>query len=273
MTSGGERSAPPLVEAVGLVLRYGSRTALAASTFTVPTVPVTAVIGPNGSGKSTLLNALAGLVPVAGGSLRVLGTSAERARAEVSYVLQSTVVKPGTPLTVRETVGMGRYPAVGPFRRFRRRDVDRVTSALRRLEIEDLAERHLHELSGGQRQRVLVAQGLAQDHRVLLLDEPLTGLDMLSARTIDRIIHGDRDDGRYVVLTTHDLDEARAADHVILVSGRVVSSGPPHEVCSRRNLELAFGLGGLHAWEGFLADPAHDPHGDAPDAAQGSTYR
>jgi iron complex transport system ATP-binding protein len=246
----GERFAPPLMEAVGLVLRYGSRTALAASTFTAPTVPVTAVIGPNGSGKSTLLTALAGLVPVAGGSLRVLGKSAERARADVSYVLQSTVVQPGTPLTVRETVGMGRYPAVGPFRRFRRRDVDRVTAALRQLEIEDLAERHLHELSGGQRQRVLVAQGLAQDHRVLLLD-----------------------DSRYVVLTTHDLDEARAADHVILVSGRVVSSGPPHEVCTRRNLELAFGLGGLHAWEGFLADPAHDPHGDAPDAAQGSIHR
>lgn len=252
----------PLVEAVDLVLRYGDRVALDASTFTVPRVPVTAVIGPNGSGKSTLLNAFSGLVPVSEGSLRVLGTTPAHARSQISSVLQSTVVPPGTPLTVREAVGMGRYPAVGPFGRFRRRDRERVRDALRQLDIEDLAERHLHELSGGQRQRVLVAQGIAQDHRLLLLDEPLTGLDMTSARAIDNVIHGDRMDHRYVVLTTHDLDEARAADHVLLVSGHVVASGPPREVCTRRHLEVAFGLGSLHEWDGFLDDPAHDPHGD-----------
>ena len=95
------------------------------------------------------------------------------------------------------------------------------------MQITDLAGRHMHELSGGQRQRVLIAQGIVQDHDLLVLDEPLTGLDITSAATIDELIHEQRADGCTVILTTHDLDEARAADWVILVSGRVVATGPP----------------------------------------------
>lgn len=249
-----------LAEANDLVLRYGHHTALSRSSFTVPLGGVTAVIGPNGSGKSTLLSALAGLVPAAEGRLRVLDGDPSEARSQISYVLQSTVVPVSTPITVRETVGMGRYPRVGLFRRFGRVDRERVADAMRHMDIDDLAGRHLHELSGGQRQRVYVAQGLAQDHRVMLLDEPLTGLDLVSARTIDGLIHGGKREGHTVVLTTHDLNEARVADHVILVSGRVVASGPPEGVCTRKNLEIAFGLGSLHGREGFLDDPAHDPH-------------
>jgi manganese transport system ATP-binding protein len=249
---------PTFAKADGLIVKYGNHTALASSSFTIPLNAVTAVIGPNGSGKSTLLSALAGLVPVAGGSLRVLDMEPQEARNRVSYVLQSTVVPASTPITVRETVGMGRFPRVGLFRPFNRIDRARVADAMRQMDIENLAGRHLHELSGGQRQRVYVAQGLAQDHSVMLLDEPLTGLDLVSARTIDTLIHGEGQHGRTVVLTTHDLNEARAADHVVLVSGRVVASGPPGIVCTRENLEVAFGLGSLHGWEGFLDDPAHD---------------
>lgn len=252
-----------LAEATDVVLRYGKHTALAQSSFTIPTVGVTAVIGPNGSGKTTLLHALAGLVPVAEGHLNVLGRDPHQARGEISYVLQSTVVPASTPITVREAVGMGRYPHVGFFHRFGRTDRERVEHAMRRMEIGNLSGRQLHELSGGQRQRVYVAQGLAQDHTVLLLDEPLTGLDLVSAKAIDELIHEESRHSGAVVLTTHDLDEARAADHVILVSGRVVSSGPPQTVCTRYNLEEAFGLGRLHGWEGFMDDPAHDPHGES----------
>jgi manganese transport system ATP-binding protein len=254
-------TAVPAAEATDLVLRYGGHTALDRSTFTIPSRGITAVIGPNGSGKSTVLNAVAGLLPAASGTLRVLGRSPQKARSEISYVLQSMVVPPTTPMTVRETVGMGRYPSSGWWKPFSSTDRERIDEALRRLEIEDLAGRHLHELSGGQRQRVYVAQGLVQEHALLLLDEPLTGLDIVSTRTIDTIIHEERDRGGSVVLTTHDLDEARAADHVLLVSGRVIASGPPEEVCDRRNIEVAFGLGSLHEWQGFLDDPAHDPHG------------
>ncbi|WIM72183.1 hypothetical protein QP028_12920 [Corynebacterium suedekumii] len=102
-----------------------------------------------------------------------------------------------------------------------------------------------------------VAQGLAQDHEVLLLDEPLTGLDIVSARTIDEIIHDETESGRTVVHTTHDLDEANAADHVLLMSGRVVASGSPAEVLTESNLRVAYNLGELHESTGLIVD---DPH-------------
>jgi manganese transport system ATP-binding protein len=247
-----------VARAEGVVLRYGHHTALLASSFSIPARAVTAVIGPNGSGKSTVLNALAGLVPPSSGTIEVLGTTPERARSRVSYVLQHVTVPVGTPLTVAETVGMGRYPALGIWRRRSAADRQRVRSAMERLKITDLARRHLTELSGGQRQRVYVAQGIAQGHEVLLLDEPLTGLDLVSARTIDSIIHSERHRGCSVVLTTHDLGEARAADHVLLMKGRVVASGTPAQVLTKENLETAYGLGALHdAGEAFLDDPAH----------------
>lgn len=251
--------------AENLVLRYGEHTALGASTFVVPARSVTAVIGPNGSGKSTVLNALAGLVEPASGSLQVLGSSAHSARGRVSYVLQSVTVPVGTPLTVAETVGMGRYPSLGLLGRRSTKDRERVQTAMERLEIIALARRHLTELSGGQRQRVYVAQGIAQGHEVLLLDEPLTGLDLVSARTIDDIIHSERHRGCSVVLTTHDIDEARAADHVLLMNGRVVASGPPSEVLTLENLESAYGLGALHGFTtAFVDDPAHPREPGAP---------
>ena len=271
-------SSIPLATATDMVLRYERHVAVAASTFEIPPRCVTAVIGPNGSGKSTLLNALAGMTAPAAGSLEVMGTSPEAARGRISYVLQSVTLPIGTPLTVAETVGMGRYPTLGLFRRRRDVDRERVRSAMQRLEIEDLARHHLTELSGGQRQRVYVAQGIAQNHEALLLDEPLTGLDLVSARTIDAIIHSERHRGCSVVLTTHDLDEARAADHVLLMRGRVVASGPPDHVLTHENLEKAYGLGALHGFvPDLIDDPAHQrdvssdqPADDAPPGERSS---
>jgi len=248
----------PAAQARDVVLGYHRHVAVASSTFEIPHRAVTAIIGPNGSGKSTVLNALAGLATPLSGTLEVLETTPLSARNRVSYVLQSVTLPVGTPLTVEETVGMGRYPSLGLFRRRRRVDRERVEAAMERLRIGDLARRHLTELSGGQRQRVYVAQGIAQSHEILLLDEPLTGLDLVSARTIDTIIHSERHRGCSVVLTTHDLDEARAADHVLLMRGRVLASGPPEEVLTQTNLEQAYGLGALHGFApAFLDDPAH----------------
>ncbi len=233
----------------GVVVDYAGHRALNNATFTIPAGKITAIIGPNGSGKTTLLNAISGLNPLAGGELTVLGTSPSIAAAEISYVLQYTTIPAGTPLTVREAVGMGRYPSVGLFKRFRTTDKQRIASSMAQLDIEDLAGRHLFELSGGQKQRVYVAQGITQDHQLLLLDEPLTGLDMNSAKVIDRIIHHEPERGCTVVLTTHDLEEARAADHVLLMKGTVVASGPPETVLTAANLQYAYGLGELHDFD------------------------
>ena len=245
-----------------VIVRDG-HVALASSTFRVPEAAITAVIGPNGSGKSTLLHAATGLLPLESGTIEVLGKPPVEARGEVAYVVQHMNVNPGIPMTVREVVSMGRYPSTGLLKRLSTADKAQVTDAMALLRIDDLADRQVARLSGGQRQRVFVAQALAQDHRVLFMDEPLTGLDIQSAQTIDDIMHEEPARGCSVVFTTHDLEEARAADHVILVSGYVVADGAPEDVLTPENLATAYGLGLLHpentAGLGII-DDAHDPH-------------
>ncbi|RNE49534.1 metal ABC transporter ATP-binding protein [Corynebacterium alimapuense] len=238
-------------------LAYDGNTAVDSSDLDIPVGRLTAIIGPNGSGKSTVLHALAGLIQAQSGSFQVLGGSPADSKSRMSYVMQSVAYPQGIPLSVREIVGMGRYPSRGWFGRFGASDRERIDAVMDRLAVTDLSKRHLDELSGGQRQRVYVAQGLAQDHDVLLLDEPLTGLDIVSARTIDEIIHDETDAGRTVVHTTHDLDEARAADHVVLMSNRVVAFGAPEKVLTDANLRAAYNLGGLHETTGLIVD---DPH-------------
>ena len=128
--------------------------------------------------------------------------------------------------------------------------------------VTELRRRHLHELSGGQRQRAFLAQGLAQDHSILLLDEPLTGIDLPTARAIDQVIHNEVEDGCAVVVSTHDLTEAQVADHVILVAGRVIAAGPPSDVITRENLARAYGAGMLHPEKGIhvIDDPTSSVH-------------
>lgn len=240
---------------------YGNDVAVAASSFAIPYASITALIGPNGSGKSTLLNGLAGLKSPDSGSFEFPGHP--DGAPEIAYVLQGTKVNETLPVTVREVVAMGRYSGRGAWRWFGPQDKLAIETAMTRMGITDLANKHLSELSGGQRQRVFVAQGLAQDHSLLLLDEPLTGLDIISARSIDQVIHDEPSRGCTVVLTTHDLDEARVADHVILMSGGVVASGAPATVLTVANLTSAYGANLLHI-DGerlFIDDPHHHPAG------------
>jgi manganese transport system ATP-binding protein len=248
----------PAVTATGVEFRYGSHIAIAKSSFTIPEGVVTTLIGPNGSGKSTILNAIAGLATPTTGVLTVDGASSQ---SMIALVLQTTKVNEALPITVREVVSMGRYPGIGEFRRLTSADRSIVDQALERMSISDLSSKHLSELSGGQRQRVFVAQGLAQDRDLLLLDEPLTGLDLPSARAIDEVIHDEQKRGGTVIMSTHDLAEARVAGHVLLLANRVVASGSPDEVLTASNLKAAYGAALLHVEDEqiFLDDPAHRP--------------
>jgi iron complex transport system ATP-binding protein len=224
-----------MIRAENLVLAYGDRIALSPSTFEIPTRAITAIIGPNGAGKSTLLHAIAGLVEPASGSLSVpIGR-------RIAYVLQSTKLNEMTPITVLEAVRMGRYARLGFFGRFRPADRFACDQAMARLGIEDLGARHLSELSGGQRQRVFVAQGIAQEASLLLLDEPITGLDLVSREYILQVVREERAAGVTIIGTTHSLDEARMADHVLLLASRIVASGTPEEVLTTEALREAYG--------------------------------
>jgi ABC-type Mn2+/Zn2+ transport system ATPase subunit len=216
-----------------------------------------ALVGPNGSGKSTLLRALAGLVPPRTGTPDV---PARERRGAVAFVLQATSVDRHLPITVHETVTMARYAVRGPFRPLRRAaDRGAVRRALARMGVADLAHRQLHELSGGQRQRVLVAQGLALEAELLLLDEPVTGLDAVSRDRILDAVADERAAGRTVVVSTHDLDDARRCDLVMLLANRVVACGPPAEVLVGDVLAAAYGghLLRLPGGATVLDDPHH----------------
>lgn len=251
------------------VLERGRRVALRVDHLDVGAGAVTALVGPNGSGKSTLLHAFAGLLAPSAGSVRV--------RGEVAYVLQATEVHEHMPVSVREVVTMGRYARRGVLGRLGSADRRAVDAALERLELGDLARRHLGELSGGQRQRVFVAQGLAQEADVLLLDEPVTGLDLASQHRIREVVAAERDAGRAVVVATHDLAEASSADHVVLLNGHVVAAGPPPVALTRDTLAEAYGArllridgetllldeGAHHDHEGHdhaLGEHGHGPH-------------
>lgn len=231
----------PIIRLDGVRMAYGDHVVLDAVTLDVHGGQLTAMIGPNGSGKSTLFSAIAGLLEPVGGHITALGTTPVRARRRIAYVLQETRANRLLPMTVGEVVRMGRYARTGMFGRLRAADHACVHDVLERMDVSDLRHRQLRELSGGQRQRVIVAQGLAQAADVLLLDEPITGLDLVSQQLITAAMRAEAAEGRAVVVSTHDLREAERADLVVLLAGRVVATGPPDRVLTRSHLRSAYG--------------------------------
>lgn len=246
------------VAAEDLTLAYGSHVAVSEATFIVPRAAVTGVIGPNGSGKTTVLRAMSGLEQPVAGRLEVLGRTAQQQRRVVSHVMQANAVNDALPVTVLETVRMGRYARRGLLGRMGPDDRAAVEDAVARMGIGDLLHRHLRELSGGQRQRVFVAQGLAQQADLLLLDEPITGLDVVSQERIDEAVADEVAAGRTVVMTTHDVTTAATTDHVLLLATHVVASGPPTEVLTEEHLGHAYGGRAFRTADGVLV--IGDPH-------------
>jgi manganese transport system ATP-binding protein len=155
---------------------------------------------------------------------------------------------------------MGRYPAAGLLRRLSTADRRAVDAALDAVDLTGIAGRPLRELSGGERQRAFVAQALAQGGDVLLLDEPITGLDLVSRQSILDALDAERAAGRAVVISTHDLADAAAADHLLLLAGRVVASGAPGEVLTEANLAAAYGGHLLRVGDGTLILDDHPHH-------------
>jgi ABC-type Mn2+/Zn2+ transport system ATPase subunit len=244
----------------GLSVSYGEIEALRDVDLTVTAGTIVAVIGPNGSGKSTLVSAISGLVKPSRGSVRITNGTGQVARNAVAHVLQTTVANEAVPLTVLETVRMGAYGRRGMFRRLTAGDRTAIEDAIDRMRIGDLRHRQLHELSGGQRQRAYVAQGLAQRADVLLLDEPITGLDLVTQETITQVINEERDAGRIVFLTTHDVGTARLADVAVLIATEVVAAGRPGNTLTPELLSVAYG-GHVHALEdGTLVLDDPNPH-------------
>ena len=235
---------PVAVAIENLSVAYDASMVLEQIDLSLPAGQLVAVVGPNGAGKSTLLRTLIGSLKPSGGSVRIFGQPAEAQRraGQIAYMPQHELVDWDFPLSVGELVLSGRFGRIrqeGGWRRFLLPSMaadSHLIAARQALAAVDMAEcidQPIETLSGGQRKRALLARTLAQDARLLLLDEPLVGVDQRSEALIMAVLRAQRSQGRTVVMVTHDILGARRdADFAVLVNRRVVGAGAPQSLLS-----------------------------------------
>ena len=239
-----------------LTAGYGEKVVLDDINLTIEDGSVVALIGPNGSGKTTLIRVASGVLPVMRGEIRVnchmINSLGEQERARlVSVVPQGRSIPPA--FSVREVVALGRTPYLNWLGQFSEKDDDIVTDALKQTDLLELAERPISELSGGEQQRVLLARALAQQTRVMLLDEPTSHLDLqFQVNLMERVRHlahplpseSGVHPGRAILAAVHDLNLVSLfADRVVLlVKGKIVALGTPEEVLNQEILSEAYGI-------------------------------
>ncbi len=258
MRAGGRASRPTGGRAIDRVLTadavsfaYGTHSVLDRVTLEVGSGEFVALVGPNGSGKSTLLRIMLGLLRPASGSVQIFGASPRhlQERWRVGYVPQRSSAAGDVPVTVEEVVATGRLARRGWWRRPGPADRSAVDHALRAVALSDLRHRPVRELSGGQEQRVLIARALAGDPELLVLDEPVAGVDAESQQLFrDSLVHLVREHRAAVLLVSHELGAvADDLDRIVVLRHRVVFDGPPSEL-ARRGVSLGVHAEDLPLW-------------------------
>jgi manganese/iron transport system ATP-binding protein/manganese/zinc/iron transport system ATP- binding protein len=223
-----------MIEVRGLSGGYApGRTALRDVAFAAEAGQIVGVLGPNGGGKTTLFRALLDELPVQSGEIRLPGRPA--------YVPQTERARLDFPVSAFDVVLMGAYGRTPWFRRVTRRDRDAARAALGRVGLADDARTSFGALSGGQRQRVLIARALLQQASLLLLDEPLSGVDGVSAASIEALFGELRAEGRTLLVATHDVRQAAEWDRVLCVHGRQVAYGAPATTLTPDTLRETYG--------------------------------
>lgn len=219
-------------------------TALRDSSFETPTGSITALVGINGSGKSTLFKAIMGFVRLSRGSITVFGMPVRNALKKnlVAYVPQSEDVDWNFPVLVEDVVMMGRYGHMNFLRQPKDVDYATVTDALQRVNMLPFRKRQIGELSGGQKKRVFLARAIAQEAKVILLDEPFTGVDVKTEDQIIALLKEMRKSGAVMLVSTHNLGSVpEFCDRTVLIKGTVLGYGPTSEIFTEENLTKTFG--------------------------------
>jgi zinc transport system ATP-binding protein len=246
-----ELASAPLIDAHGISFAYGSTPVLEGVSLSVRPGEFVALVGPNGSGKSTLLKILLGSLSARTGVVSLVGSPPNelRERGRLGYVPQRPSLSPDVPATVEELVSAGRLARRGWWRPFTQEDRLAVRHAMESVEIAELAHRPLSELSGGQQQRAFIARAFASEPELLVLDEPIAGIDAESQRRFrDSLVHLIREHGAGVLLVSHELSAVSGdIDRVVVLKTRVLFDGPPSDL-EQEGVSLGIHAGDLPLW-------------------------
>jgi manganese/iron transport system ATP-binding protein len=231
----------PLLDVQHASVRYNGRIALEDVTFQLHESERAAVVGPNGAGKSTLFKVIAGVLPPTSGEVRISGSGPGK-HVCIAYIPQRSQVDWTFPVNVADVVMMGRSAKLGLLNWPHKKDWEYVHHALETVELSNLASRQISQLSGGQQQRMFIARALAQEAELMLMDEPLTGLDTPAQEGLLDLLDTLRDQRVTVMVATHDLEQAsRHFDRILLLNHRIVAFGHPEDVLQTENLISAYG--------------------------------
>ncbi len=234
----------PGISMEDVTVMRGGHTALTEVTFSVGPGTLMGVLGPNGAGKSTLFEAIVGLLPLSKGTVKLHGSANEN--GGVAYVPQRDKINWQFPATVQDVVTMGRGWNIGWFRQPGRQDREMVRYCLDRVDLWERRKSLVTELSGGQRQRVFIARALAQEASIILLDEAFSGVDVGAQEGIIGVLQTLRDEGRVVLLATHDLTNmAQRFDQILCINHHVCAQGPPDVAFTPEVLEELYGSHGV----------------------------
>jgi manganese/zinc/iron transport system ATP- binding protein len=232
----------PIVEVHNLTVTYRDKPAIWNIDFTIPEGILGGIIGPNGAGKSTVLKAMMDLVPISSGYVKLFGKDLDHIRQRVSYVPQRESVDWDFPASALDVVLMGRYGKRSLFSRLTRNDREIAMECLKKVKMENFAQRQIAQLSGGQQQRVFIARALAQEADLYLMDEPFAGIDASTENAILELLSNMRNEGKTILVVHHDLQSAyEYFDWIVMLNTRLVASGSKNDVFNADMLGETYG--------------------------------
>ncbi len=232
----------PPIEAHDICVSYERRPVLWGLDFAIPAGKTIAIVGPNGAGKSTLIKVIMGLVPLASGWVKIFGEPVRSRRSLIAYVPQREQIDWDFPVSAFDVVLMGRYGALPFWGRPKKADREIALHSLSRVGMSDFADRHISQLSGGQQQRVFIARALAQEANIYLMDEPFSGVDAATEKTILDLFSELTANGKTLICVHHDLHTVQEFfDWTLLLNLRQVAFGPTSEVFTAENLSKTYG--------------------------------
>lgn len=237
-----EISIQPALEIHDLTVAFDRKPVLWNIDLTIPRGKLVGIIGPNGAGKSTLIKAVMGILPLSSGYAKIFDKDIDEVRSKISYVPQRESVDWDFPASVLDVVLMGRYSKLGLFKRPRKADRDIALDCLKKVGMEAFANRQISQLSGGQQQRTFLARALAQQAEIYFMDEPFSGVDAATEKTIINLLRTMTQTDKTVVVVHHDLHSvSQYFDWVIMLNTRLVAVGPTKATFTQKNLHETYG--------------------------------